>query len=190
MDIPHNTRTITSSIQDIKANISAAKSKLKSIQKDARRHREEWLQEKALDAAQDNNISVEQATVNLASREKSKRVYSRIKRDLSHNQRSSVYYIEVPADGKPPKESKQWKEVRTAESVHHHLLRHSEEHYHLAQTTPFGKTDRGWHLGFTGTGHVAHEILNGTYDYKIEELHEEAKHEHEDNDIRSLHVIF
>ena len=175
LDIPHNIRTGSNSINDIKENISVAKSKLKSIQKEAYRHREEWLREKALDAAHDSNITVEQATVNLASREKSKRMYSRIKRDLSQNQRSSVYYIEVPADGKPPKQSKQWKEVRAAESVHHHLLKHSEEHYRLAQPTPFGKTDRGWHLGFTGTGHVAHDILNGTYDYKLEELHEEAR---------------
>ena len=102
-------------------------------------------------------------------------MYSQIKQDLSHHQQSSVYYIEVPADGKPPKQSKEWKEVRAAELVHNHLLKHSEEHYRLAQTTPFGKSDRGWHLGFTGTGQVAHKILNSTYDYDIEELQEEAK---------------
>ena len=162
-------------IPQIKTTISSARSKLTAIQKDARRHREEWLREKALEAAQDQNISVEQAITNMASREKTKRMYSRIKRDLSHNQRSSVYYIEVPADGKPPKQSAVWKEVRASDEVHAQILKHSEEHYRLAQSTPFGNSPRGRHLGFTGTGHVAHDILQGKYDYNLDELHEEAK---------------
>ena len=120
-------------IPQLKTTISTAQSKLTAIQKDARQHREEWLQEKALEAAQDQNISVEQAITNMASREKTKRTYSRIKRDLAHNQWSSVYYIEVPADGKPPKQSALWKEVRASAKVHNQILKHSEEHYRLAQ---------------------------------------------------------
>ena len=175
LEIPHQIRRKIMSIPQIRTTISSARSKLTAIQKDARRHREEWLREKALEAAQEQNISVEQAITNMASREKTKRTYSRIKRDLSQNQRSSVYYIEVPADGKPPKQSNAWKEVRASEEVHAQILKHSEEHYRLAQSTPFGKSQRGRHLGFTGTGHVAHDILQGKYDYNLDELHEEAK---------------
>ena len=156
------------SVPQIKSSISRAKTELTKVQKDAQRHREEWLREKAIQAAQDNNISVAQAVTNIAAKESSKRVYQNIARDLSNKKRSSVYFIEVPADNKPPKQSSAWKEIREADSIHSHLLRHSEEHYRLAQNTPFGKTDRGFHLGFTGTGQVAHDILKGTHDYNIE----------------------
>ena len=76
LDIPHQIRNNRMTIPQLKTTISLARSKLTAIQKDARRHREEWLQEKALEAAQDQNISVEQAITNMASREKTKRTYS------------------------------------------------------------------------------------------------------------------
>ena len=175
LGIPRTTQTQYLSQQQLQQKKYSSKENLKNIQKEAKQHREEWLHERACQLAEKNNTTKEQEMKQLIAHEQSKNIYRRIAREMKAMTRSAVYFIDIPADGRPPRESLEWKEIRDADEVHSKLLEQSEEHYRLAQNTPFGNTERARNLDFIGTGSTAEQIMEGNYNFRLHELNDASK---------------
>ena len=55
------------------------------------------------------------------------------------------------------------------------LLQRNLTHYSQANNTPFGHTIHGANLGYHGTNAASISILNGTYNYHLDELSPETR---------------
>ena len=89
-----------------------------------------------------NDTTKETELNNMMKREEMRNLHKRVKRDLKDDYRSNVYFVEVPNDNLPPRQSKQWSQVREAEAMYREILKYSETHYSMAQQTPFGSGAR------------------------------------------------
>lgn len=101
-------------------------------------------------------------------------LHKNVKRDLKDDYRSNVYFVKVPTDKLPPRQSKEWGQVREVNAMYNEILNYSESYYSMAQKTPFGSGPRAAHAGGTGVGPTAQAILQGKYNHKISDLHMEA----------------
>jgi hypothetical protein len=75
--------------------------------------------------------------------------------------RSKFLHVEVPnGDGTS------WTKVKDKEEVEKHLIDRNVEQFSHSGKTPFGYTELGKELGYTGDSDMAESILNGTLEHK------------------------
>jgi hypothetical protein len=88
------------------------------------------------------------------------RMFNKLCSYLRPSQQSSLSHVMIPADGLPPKESKEWKGISDPDEVKTCILDRKKAHFGQAEG-PF-TTDELGEIPFSGTGPLADSILAGT----------------------------
>ncbi len=67
-----------------------------------------------------------------------KTIYKKLRSYLRPREHNRISHIQVPSDGLPPKQSKQWSDIHEPAEIEEKLLDRNEEHFRQA-TGPFTK---------------------------------------------------
>ena len=120
----------------------------------------------------------------LIATDAAREIYHHCKNILKPNQQHhGLTRLEVPAasciaptDHRPQPDqpysatSSDWISLNQKELIKAHLMHRNITQYKQANATPFGSNDHGHHLGFHGTSPPAQQLLQGTYNYRLNEL--------------------
>ena len=74
-----------------------------------------------------------------------------------------------------PKHADNWIQITTPTHIVAHLIQCNITHYSQANPTPFRHTVHGAHIGYHGTNNASKTILQGTYNYSLDQLLPETR---------------
>jgi hypothetical protein len=86
-----------------------------------------------------------------------KMMYKKLCSYLKPREHNCISHIQVPSDGLPPKQSKQWSNIHEPVEIEEKLLERNEAHFGQA-TGPFTKGELN-SIPFDGSGQLADDIL-------------------------------
>ena len=162
---------------EVHARIQHARSKLRSVKKQAADLRDEHLADCAKLASALHNMSDAAATASIRSREKSSRQFRQLRSILKSSSASGLERIDVPnlqavlRNG----EATPRLQLVTKEEIEEVLVPHTELRFTQHQETPFGHGQRQQQLGIDCTSSHAEAIRRGTYDHELLALSDEAR---------------
>jgi exonuclease III len=94
-----------------------------------------------------------------------KQLWKKLKAVRSKDKSQGVVRLEIPQDETiDPKKCNDWQIVDIPTEIVRHLQQRNRNHFGQAHGTPFTIPPLSDHLGFSGDGEAALEMLNGTYD--------------------------
>ena len=143
--------------------INKGRATLTEIQNNAKQHRKDHLDLVAQNYAAQNNLSKNQAILELVSHEESRNTFRSLRQRLKPSSRSRLKTLWTAIDehGNHTKDHSQKEIFTDRDSIHYNLLRRNLDHLRQASQTPFAK---GWfrnRLKWDGTGKLADEMLTG-----------------------------
>lgn len=143
--------------------LNDSKRLLTEAQQHARQNRQDHLEALAQSYANQNNLSVNRAILELMSHERSRSVFKLLQSSLKKTERSqmSSLWVAIDEDGTYTKEASTRKVFSNKEDIHQVLLQRNKEHLQQASHTPFAK---GWlrkGLRWDGMGTMAESMLTG-----------------------------
>ena len=158
-----NMKYVTLTDCTIHQMINDSKGRLRAIQQESRKYRQEHLEELAQNYANQNNLSVNRSILELMSHERARETFSSLRRSLKDTGKTqlSSLWISLDENGNYTKDAHDKRVLTTKEEVHRALLQRNEEHLRQAAGTPFA---RGWlktGLKWDGTGRLSTAMLNG-----------------------------
>ena len=147
----------------IQIMVNDSRQKLTEIQQNSRRYRQEHLEEVATNYAELNNLTKQQALIELLSHEESRTTFKTLRQRLKPFQRSGLKTLWESRDdnGEYTKDQVHKKTYTEAKEIHDTLLKRNAAHLSQASRTPFA---RGWlckRLKWDGTGPLTEDILTG-----------------------------
>ena len=147
----------------IQIMVNDSRNKLTEIQQNSRKYRQDHLEEIASHYAEMNNLSKQQALIELLSHEEARTDFKTLRQRLKPFQKSGLKTLWESRDdnGEYSKDPVHKKIYTEAKEIHAKLLTRNAEHLSQASGTPFA---RGWlcnRLKWDGTGPLADEILTG-----------------------------
>ena len=136
---------------------------LKTIQKEATKHRQEHLSELAEKYALQHNISQNTAVTELLSHEESRTVFGELKNKIKpiHRGQLKKLWISVDEEGNYSKDPQTRIMLSNKEQIHKELLKRNSTHLTQATNTPFAQGSLGRGLKWDGTGMLSDDILSG-----------------------------
>ena len=143
--------------------LNDSKKNLRDVQMKARELRQHHLEELATQYAAQNNLSTQQAILELMSHEETRGMFRMLRNQIKQEDRRNIMVLWESVDemGNFTKRD-DTKVVHTnGPEIHHALLRRNEEHLNQAHRTPFaqGKLKKG--LQWDGTGQLSDNMLTG-----------------------------
>jgi hypothetical protein len=170
--------------------LKTAKAALKQARKDEAPLRDAHLTDLAAFYVATNRSPTQlQAIKRITNAEAHKSTYQKVKHCLNPTEHSGLSRLEVPSSSvisdtnlapNPqlthyPSSSNDWIPITTKEHIEAHLLQRNATHFRQANDTPFGANPRGQDLGYLGTSASAKSILEGTYNFEMDNLTPEAR---------------
>ena len=116
-----------------------------------------------------NDTKVSEEIEKIRRTEGQKSTFNKLRTITKQQQHGALNRVEMP-DGEGG-----WNTIFEAERMCQMLIERNKKHFAQANDTLFADTDRGQHLGRTGTGMTADSIINGTCACKLEELEAEVR---------------
>ena len=135
----------------------------------AREERDAFLHKRALDKAIKNNAEVSKEMEKTRKAEEQTSAFQKLRTTMKDQQHGALNGVETP-NGKGG-----WNTIFEAERMCQTLIKRNKKHFAQANDTLFADTDRGQHLGRTGTGMIANSAVDGTCACKLEELETEVR---------------
>jgi len=176
-DVPEDLRGWLSS-KDVHANKRRAKSELTKMQKISAKLRKEFLDEVASFSAALKRTDAEKAAKEIAILESMKQRYRTLGR-VFHSSGGSMGLdrIDVPNLQAVRQEGEEIPRIPLVvrEDIEEVLVPHTKKRFQQHQETPFGQGERQRRLGTDCTSEDAQKILDGMYDYELDDLSEEVK---------------
>ncbi len=97
-----------------------------------------------------------------------KTMYKKLRSYLKHHEHSRLSHIQVPGDGLPPKQSKQWIDIHEPVEIEDKLLERNEGHFGQAEGA-FTEGELG-SIPFDGSGRLADDIIRGRQAPPVDEV--------------------
>ena len=137
--------------------------KLKEIQKEARKHRQQHLSDLADKYARQHNLSQTTAITELLSHEETRHVFSELRSKLRpvHRGQLKQLWISLDEHGNYSKEPESRRKISDTTQIHKALLKRNAQHLSQASSTPFAKGQFRKGLKWDGTGKLSDDILSG-----------------------------
>ena len=159
LDIPY----VPLSSESIQQMISDGKVELIEIQTKSREVRQEHLETIAQLYADQNNISQQQAVVEIMSHEETRDTFRDIRSRINPITRSQLRQLWVSSDeaGNYDKNMTTRKVYSDKESIHQALLNRNADHLQQASTTPFARGELQKRIKWDSTGSLTDDILSG-----------------------------
>ena len=147
----------------IQQMINTSQQRLRDVQKEARVHRQNHLETIAQKYADQNNLSKNQAILELLSHEETRNTFQTIKQSVKPYNYSQLkaLWVSMDENGNYTKDPATKIVSTEKELIHNQLLDRNTDHLGQAEGTPFAK---GWlrqNLRWDGTGKLADDILTG-----------------------------
>ena len=165
--------------REVTAQLRLARKTFKVSKRNAVSLREQHQEETAQLAAQLHGTAQATAQADIASRERRNRQYRQLRQILSGPQSGGLDRIEVPNAYAVRRDGEAVPRIPLVvkEEIEEVLVPHTSKRFRQPQTdgTPFSSGERGRRLGRNCDSEDANRLLDGTYDYQLEELTEEAR---------------
>ncbi len=147
----------------IQQMINISQQRLKDVQKEARLHRQNHLEIIAQKYADQNNLSKNQAILELLSHKETRNTFQTIKQSVKPHNHSQLkaLWVSMDENGNYTKDPATKIVSTDKEIIHDKLLSRNTDHLGQAEGTPFAQ---GWlrqNLRWDGTGRLADDILTG-----------------------------
>jgi hypothetical protein len=149
--------------------------KLKQVKAEALALREKYLQERAEFYGIMHHTPAEKALRGILLAETMTRKFRTIRSGLKGERSQGLDRVQVKNDnaGLPGEESHNW--AITKDDVHSALQVVNPARFRGHSTTPFGHRERMQDIGSDCTSHSVKDILNGIYNFRLEELTTEQR---------------
>ena len=122
---------LPTTISDLTSELKKTRKEVRTIRKEAVLHREEFLASLSL------SKDIGKIIRHIRKAEEMRRGFTKIRFAIKPTRNSVITHIEVPTDGLPPKQSKQWKRIIDPVEVTTHLLNRNTQHFASAHGSPF-----------------------------------------------------
>ena len=159
LDIPYE-QLSTFVIQQM---VNISRETLKNVQKDAQQHRKNHLEELAQMYADQNNLSQQQAVIELLSHEETRETFKTLRQSLkpNHRRQMKTLWSAMDDNGNYIKDFERKTIYTEKQQVHAALLKRNADHLGQAGDTPFAKGRWKKSLKWDGSGYAADDILTG-----------------------------
>ncbi len=143
--------------------VNIYRAQLTEVQKNDRQHRKDHLTEVAEKYAEQNQLSTQQAIIELLTHEDARSTFRILRQRLKPSNRSGLrtLWVSVDENGNYQRELTNRKVYTKKEEIHDCLLRRNKDHLSQASGTPFAKGRLKHDLKWDGTGRLADDILQG-----------------------------
>ena len=165
------------SSSQVLAQVQRAKKELRKIQKKSDQLRVEFLTEMAKLAASLKHCPVSKALQEIQLREKMARKFRTLRKIFKPGKSSGLDRIDVPNEFAVRREGEEVPRIPLVvrEDIGEVLLPHTKQRFQQHQETPFGRGARQQRMGSDCTSDDTQRLLEGTYDWELESLTQEAR---------------
>jgi hypothetical protein len=148
--------------------LRAAQKHVRQVNKQASELRSTHLEDQILQLKDDDEGKAAIIRERILKAEAIKTMYKKLRSYLKPSKHNRLCHIQVPGDGLPPKQSKQWIDVHEPVDIKEKLLERNETHFGQADG-PFTTGDLGT-IPLDGSGRLADNIIHGNPTTRIDEV--------------------
>ena len=148
----------------IQQHVECSKAYLKEVQTEARKYRQDHLEEVAQQYAEQHQMSKQQAIIELISHEETRNLFKNLQYSLKQNNRRPLksLWVSVDENGQYTKDQVTKKVYTDTTEIHRALLNRNSKHLSQASMTPFAQGALRKNLKWDSTGKLAEGMLTGS----------------------------